>query len=211
MATVFAPNFIRTLSDQVESFDGPNRPLGQARRAARCGSSGKRRNAPQGPSDAPMPTRPPSASTRINTASDFTLVPISVRWRRSGGTGSDMGMARTAEIFIAQLPCSRRRGPRRPWSGPARASRRHRARQARRQGLGPRPARLERLPDARAFAPGSRLRNHAQLRRFLGLVSSRRWLEDRNQAASVSIDAEFCPLSACKIEPPSLRSLGGCP
>ncbi len=41
---------IRARSDQVESFDGPNRPLGQARRAARCGSSGKRRNAPQGPS-----------------------------------------------------------------------------------------------------------------------------------------------------------------
>ncbi len=30
-------------------FMGANRPAGQARRAARCGTSGKRRNAPGGP------------------------------------------------------------------------------------------------------------------------------------------------------------------
>ncbi len=33
----------------IDPFHGTHRPAGQARRAARCGTSGKRRNAPGGP------------------------------------------------------------------------------------------------------------------------------------------------------------------
>ncbi len=54
------------------------------------------------PRDAPMPVNPSSVSTRTSTASFFTFVPRSVRCCRSGGTGSDMGMARTAVIFIGR-------------------------------------------------------------------------------------------------------------
>jgi hypothetical protein len=36
----------------------------------------------------------------------LTLVPRSVRWRFSGGTGADIGMAETLMIFMGVLPWS---------------------------------------------------------------------------------------------------------
>src|SRR5262245_9398680 len=56
------------------------------------------------PSAAPIPVRPASVSTRIKVASLLTLVPRSVRWRLSGGTGADMGMAVTLVIFMSASP-----------------------------------------------------------------------------------------------------------
>src|SRR5262249_5787072 len=53
---------------------------------------------------APIPVRPASVSTRIKVASLLTLVPRSVRWRLSGGTGADMGMAVTLGIFMGASP-----------------------------------------------------------------------------------------------------------
>src|ERR1700739_3462320 len=57
------------------------------------------------PSAAPMPVSPLSVSTGISVASLFTLVPRSVRWRFSGGTGADIGMADTLTIFMGRFPC----------------------------------------------------------------------------------------------------------
>src|SRR5262245_12651405 len=51
------------------------------------------------PSAAPMPVRPLSVYTRISVESLFSLVPRSVRWRFSFGTGADMGVADTLVIF----------------------------------------------------------------------------------------------------------------
>ena len=56
------------------------------------------------PSAAPMPVSPLSVSTRISVASLFTLVPRSVRWRFSLGTGADMGIAETLTIFMGLAP-----------------------------------------------------------------------------------------------------------
>ena len=50
-----------------------------------------------------MPVSPLSVSTRMSVASLLTLVPRSVRWRFSFGTGADMGMADTLVIFMGSL------------------------------------------------------------------------------------------------------------
>src|SRR5450759_891491 len=55
------------------------------------------------PRAAPIPVNPLSVSTRIRVASLFTFVPRSVRCCLCGGTGSDIGMARTRTIFIVAL------------------------------------------------------------------------------------------------------------
>src|SRR5271169_5781779 len=55
------------------------------------------------PRAAPMPVRPLSVSTRISVASLLTLVPRSVRWRFSSGTGADIGIADTLTIFMVVL------------------------------------------------------------------------------------------------------------
>src|SRR5215471_6929604 len=49
---------------------------------------------------APTPMSPLSVSTRIKVASLLTLVPRSVRWRFSSGTGADIGIADTLTIFM---------------------------------------------------------------------------------------------------------------
>src|SRR6266446_4809579 len=54
------------------------------------------------PRAAPMPVSPLSVSTRISVASLLTLVPRSVRWRFSSGTGADIGIADTLTIFMGR-------------------------------------------------------------------------------------------------------------